>query len=47
MSQLVRLVQTAFRHVDLWGPQQWLLALIIVLSIGWMCLRGLGSRRNF
>jgi hypothetical protein len=41
------LIRTAFRTVDFWGAQEWLLALIIVMSIGFFCMRGFGSRSKF
>lgn len=40
-------IQTAFRHVDRWSSQEWLVALVIVLSIGFFCMRGLGSRSKY
>lgn len=44
---MLQTIQTAFRHVDRWSSQEWLLALIIVLAIGFCCMRGLGSRSKF
>ncbi|MHB8898080.1 MAG: hypothetical protein ACYC6Y_04985 [Thermoguttaceae bacterium] len=40
-------IEIVFRHVDRWGGQEWLLALIIALSLGFVCMRGLGSRSKF
>lgn len=44
---MLHYIETAFRHVDRWGGQEWLLALIIALTIGFVCMRGLGSRSKF
>ncbi len=41
------LIEDVFRHVDRWGTQQWLLALMIALSVGFACMRGLGSRSKY
>lgn len=40
-------IETAFRHVDRWDGKEWLVALVIALSIGFVCMRGLGSRSKF
>jgi hypothetical protein len=40
-------IQIVFRHVDRWGTQEWLLALMVALSVGFACMRGLGSRSKF
>lgn len=44
---MLHYIQTAFRHVDRWGSQEWLIALMIALSIGFFCMRGLGSRSKY
>jgi hypothetical protein len=38
---------TVMRLVGNFGPQEWLLALLGVLLVGSICLRGFGSRSQF
>jgi hypothetical protein len=41
------LIHKAFRHVDRWDGREWLVALVIVLTIGFICMRGMGSRSKY
>ncbi|HJT36147.1 MAG TPA: hypothetical protein VJ783_29265 [Pirellulales bacterium] len=34
-------------HVRHFGPQEWFLSLIGVVVLGFVCLRGFGSRSNY
>lgn len=34
-------------HVRHFGPQEWFLSLIGVVVVGFVCLRGFGSRSNY
>ncbi len=40
-------IQKTFRHIDRWDGQEWLVALVIALAIGFVCMKGLGSRSKF
>ncbi len=40
-------IHTVFRHVDRWDTQEWLIALVITLSVGFFCMRGMGSRSKY
>jgi len=42
-----KLINKAFREVDCWDGPEWLMALVVVLAVGFMCMRGLGSRSKF
>lgn len=44
MGQLYR---EAMRFIEHMGLQEWLLALIAVVLVGLVCMRGFGSRSNY
>jgi hypothetical protein len=44
---LYDLIREIFRYADRLDPQQWLLVLVVVIIIGAICMRGLGSRSNY
>ena len=34
-------------YVDGMGTQEWMLALVVVIVLGFFCMRGFGSRSNY
>jgi hypothetical protein len=41
------IVRDIMRLIDRMGPQEWLYALVAVVFVGILCLRGFGSRSSY
>ncbi|MCO6454745.1 MAG: hypothetical protein J5I93_05540 [Pirellulaceae bacterium] len=46
-NQLVSLAHSALKQADTMNAQQWMAACAVLLGIGFLCLRGFGSRSNY
>ncbi|NLX95902.1 MAG: hypothetical protein GXY83_06985 [Rhodopirellula sp.] len=47
MGYLNHAIRDLMRYVDRMGPQEWLFALIGIVLVGMVCLRGYGSRSSY
>ncbi|NUQ63027.1 MAG: hypothetical protein HUU20_11090 [Pirellulales bacterium] len=47
MGRLNYVLHDVMRYVERMGPQEWLFALILVVLVGFVCLRGFGSRTSY
>lgn len=47
MRHLYHVYYDLMRHVERMDPQEWLLALIGVVIVGLICMRGFGSRSSY
>lgn len=46
-NQLVSLAHSALKQADTMNAQQWMAACAVLLAVGFLCLRGFGSRSNY
>ncbi len=47
MSYLNHAIREVLRYVDRMGPQEWLIALALVVLVGLVAMRGFGSRTSY
>jgi len=46
-NQIERVISSLFRHLNGFDRQQWILFFIGTLVVGYLCMRGFGSRKNY
>lgn len=46
-NYLQTLANTALKSADGMNPKQWMLACAVLMVVGFLCLRGFGSRSNY
>lgn len=42
-----KLVDSFGRMASTFDPEHWMIAVAVLLVVGWVCLRGFGSRKSF
>jgi hypothetical protein len=42
-----RILQTSWSWISSLNKEEWLLLLIVVTALGFLCMRGFGSRKNY
>ena len=47
LYQVERLLYPVFRHLNSLDREQWIVVFVAALAMGFMCLRGFGSRSKY
>lgn len=42
-----QLLRSALNQITHFGPRQWLVAFVVVVVVGALCMRGFGSRSSY